>query len=1350
MTPNELLAASRHWHDSGNLAQAETGYRQLLVNEPANAELWYLLGTASQSLGKLGEAKAAFERSVSLKPGFAPAHNSLGITHAQQGRAREAEKCFAAAVDADPSFAHAHNNLGNARKEQGRLEEALVSYQQAVRLKHDFAEAYNNLGNLQRELGQLDEALANCREALRLRPDMPDALNNLGAVHTAKRQWSEAADCFRKALTYRPDHAEACGNLAMALRELGEIEEAIVHFRHALRLRPDFAEAHGALAMALSQQGDLEGALASCREALRLKPELASAHLSMGFLLSELGRRDEAIACCDRALELEPDLPDAHKNRSLIWLLEGKLAEGWQEYEWRWKCPELPERPFQQPLWDGAPLAGRTILLHAEQGLGDTLHFIRYASLVRDRGGRVLLVCQRPLVSLLARAPGVEQVVAQGDPIPAFDTHAPLLGLPRIFGTTLENVPAQVPYLIPDAAAAARWRDELSATPGLKIGIAWQGSRTHRRDRGRSIPLRLFAPLADLPGVQLYSLQKNFGQEQLAQVAFRDRVIDLSSRLDTFDDTAAVVDGLDLVIACDTSLVHLAGGLGKPTWIAITAVPDWRWLLEREDSVWYPTARLFRQRKRGDWQEVFERMTTTLAAQLGVAAPSRRREEASSKNPPVERVVVSAIPSKQENAPLPTMQTKVVSGPVSFDEARRQHQAGNVEQAVGLYRQVLLKEPNNAQAWYLMGAAFAQLGQHDDARASLRQATGVNPWHIEAHNHLGVVLAQQALLDEAIGSFRRALELRPDHLEALNNLGLALLRQDKPSEAIAIFQRALAIKPDDDKARHNLNRALREQGHFEELLTSQRQAVGQYPQSAQAHNDLGLTLYEQGRFDEAAAAFQSALEVKPDLAEAHNNLGLVQAAGSKLDEAIASYRRAIVLKPSFAEAHNNLGIALRQAGQAEAAVASCREAARLKPELPEAHNNLGSALEEVGRYEEAITVLHESLRVKPDFAKAHNNLGIAYWYLGRFDEAAKSYRRATELMPEMAEAHNNLGNVLRDQGDYAGAEACYHQAADLKPNYADPHWNQSLLWLLQGDFERGWQEYEWRWKLKNFKPRACEQPLWDGSSLEGKTILLAAEQGLGDTIQFIRYAPLVKARGARVLAEIQRPLKAILSTCAGIDQWLVQGEPAAEFDTYATLLSLPLLLGTTLQTVPAEVPYLWADPELIDAWRDEIKALPGLKVGIAWKGSPQNRTDRGRSLPLALFEVLAKVPGVTLVSLQKGQGSEQIAEVADRFRVIDLGERLDATAGPFMDTAAIMEHLDLVITCDSSLAHLAGALGVPVWIALMLTPDWRWLTGSGGSPWYPTARLFRQTQVADWPGVFDRMAAALEKLVSKP
>lgn len=541
--------------------------------------------------------------------------NSLGVALARQGRTREAEKCFADALGAQPNDAQAHNNLGNALLEQGRLEEARACYQRAVEQKPDFTEAYNNLGNVQRELGQLDESVNNCRQALRLKPDLTEAHYNLGAARFAQRRWEEAAGSYRQAIALRPGHAEAHRYLGTTLRELGHTDEAIASFGEALRLKGDFAEAHGELAMALAQRGDLDGALASCREVLRLRPNLASAHLYAGFVLRQLGRRSEALACCDRALELQPDLPDARRNRAMLWLLEGKLGEGWAEYEWRWKCPEFPPRTFQQPLWDGSPLEGKTVLLLAEQGLGDTLQFIRYAPLVRDRDGRVVVACQRPLVTLLSRCEGVEQVVAQGDPLPPFDVHAALLSLPRIVGTTLDSIPADVPYIKSDPLMVAHWREELGGVRDFKIGIAWQGSPAHCGDRWRSVPLSYFAPLAAIEGVRLYSLQKNDGHEQLGQVSFGDRIVDLASRLESFADTAAAMKNLDLVICCDTSVAHLAGALALPVWLALPSVPDWRWLLDRDDTPWYPTMRLFRQHRRGDWQDVFARIILALADQ---------------------------------------------------------------------------------------------------------------------------------------------------------------------------------------------------------------------------------------------------------------------------------------------------------------------------------------------------------------------------------------------------------------------------------------------------------------------------------------------------------------------------------------------------------------------------------------------------------------------------------------------------------------------------------------------------------------------------------------------------------------
>ena len=689
-----------------------------------------------------------------------------------------------------------------------------------------------------------------------------------------------------------------------------------------------------------------------------------------------------------------------------------------------------------------------------------------------------------------------------------------------------------------------------------------------------------------------------------------------------------------------------------------------------------------------------------------------------------------------------------VSLPHAIGEAKRLHQAGRVGQAEQLYRQILKFDAQQPQIWYLLGAACQSLGMPDDAIAAFEQSVARRPEHAESHNHLGVVLAQQERREEAIAEFRRALELKPGDAEILGNLGLALMQLKRPAEAEAPFRAILQSRPHDRKARQQLEQSLRAQDKLDELLAIQEQWSAEQPASAEAQCELGRVLFEQQKLDQAEAAFRTAIEIDPALPEGHNNLGLARVALGRPNDAIACYREAIRLRPAFAQAHNNLGIALRQMGKLDEAVAACREAVRIAPHMAEAHNNLGTALDEQGRTDESIASLEQALRLKPDFAKAYNNLGIAYWHKADYGLAAASCRKAIELAPELAEAHNNLGNVLRDQGDYAAALASYEASLKLLPDGVDAHWNRALVWLLEGDFARGWDEYEWRWKLKNFSTRATDRSLWDGSPLERRTILLDAEQGLGDTLQFIRYAPLVRQRGGQVVAVCQKPLMQILSSCQGIDRLVAQGEPVPEFDVYTPLLSLPKIFGTRLETVPAAIPYLDADRYLVEQWGRELAKINGFKVGIAWKGSPKNRMDQQRSIPLAAFEPLARVPGVQLISLQKGAGNEQLKEIAGRFAVLDLAERLDEKTGAFMDTAAVMKHLDLVVTCDSSLGHLAGALGARTWIALALSPDWRWLLDREDTPWYPTVRLFRKRVIGDWSDVFQRMAAALEKVVA--
>ena len=520
-----------------------------------------------------------------------------------------------------------------------------------------------------------------------------------------------------------------------------------------------------------------------------------------------------------------------------------------------------------------------------------------------------------------------------------------------------------------------------------------------------------------------------------------------------------------------------------------------------------------------------------------------------------------------------------------------------------------------------------------------------------------------------------------------------------------------------------------------------RQILAVEPNHADAWHLLGVINAQAGNHQLAVEYFYRALSVKPDFAMANNNLGNSLKEQGKLDEAIACYRRALELKPGLDLARNNLGNALKEQGKSDEAVACYRRALELNPNLAEAHCNLGNALNDQGNLGEAIACYRRALQLNPDFALAHGNLGNVLKTQEKLDEAVACYRRALDLDPDYAPAHNNLGIALDGQGKVDEALACYCGALKLKPDYADAHWNQSLLLLMSGDFERGWPEYEWRWKAKQTPRGDFSQARWDGQSLVGRTILLHAEQGLGDTIQFVRYAALVKHHGGTVIVECPRPLLPLLATCAGIDRLLARGDELPAFDIQAPLLSLPGIFHTTLRDIPASIPYLFADGNLLERWRRELSDIPGFRIGIAWQGDPKHVNDHNRSIPLSCFEPLARCSGFRLVSLQKGAGVEQLQHAAERFAITELGSRLE----DFRDTAAVLKNLDLVITCDSALAHLAGALGVPVWVAIPLVPDWRWLLGRSDCPWYPTMRLFRQDRQGDWQGVFRKMVVALDE-----
>ncbi len=539
---------------------------------------------------------------------------ALGMQAAQRGDLVAAAKHFAHAVAANPRSAEAHAALGQAQRGLGQMAEALASFERTIALRPDRPDAHFGRGIALRNLGRGAEALASFDKALALKRDYVDALNSRGNVLLDLRRPDEALLNYDAAVAARPDYADAWSNRGNALMDLQRPGDALASFDKALALRPNYAEAHNNRGMALRSLDRQAEALAEFERALAFKKEFPEALLNRGSVLRELARYADALANYDAALRQRPDYPDARQNRGMVRLLLGDFARGWPDFELRLRTHEAARaREYKQPRWRGeGAIAGKTILLHAEQGFGDTIQFCRYAEAVAALGARVVLAVPPALKRLLTGLRGVAAVAASDAETGAFDWHCPLPSLPLALKTTISSIPAAIPYLAAPADRVQAWSKRLGAGARPRIGLAWSGNPKHKNDRNRSIALRRFAALGGLKA-SVVSLQKHMRADDAATLAEFAWLAPFGGELTDFADTAALIAQLDLVISVDSAVAHLAGALGKPVWILLPHVPDWRWLIGRDDSPWYPTARLFRQPAIGDWDGVFEKIQAALA-----------------------------------------------------------------------------------------------------------------------------------------------------------------------------------------------------------------------------------------------------------------------------------------------------------------------------------------------------------------------------------------------------------------------------------------------------------------------------------------------------------------------------------------------------------------------------------------------------------------------------------------------------------------------------------------------------------------------------------------------------------------
>jgi tetratricopeptide (TPR) repeat protein len=605
-----------------------------------------------------------------------------------------------------------------------------------------------------------------------------------------------------------------------------------------------------------------------------------------------------------------------------------------------------------------------------------------------------------------------------------------------------------------------------------------------------------------------------------------------------------------------------------------------------------------------------------------------------------------------------------------------------------------------------------------------------------------VELHRKGDLARARTLYEEILHVQPTHFDALHLSGVIAIQTNDARLAVELISKAIMQYPGSPASHCNKGSALEALREWEAALASYDGAIDLQPNYAEAHYNRGNVLRKLNRCEAALTSYDRAIAIKPDIAQAHFNRGNVLWDLGQFAGACSSFDRAIALNPGYAEAHFNRGRALKALHRWDDAIASYEKAIASGGDRAEAHCNIGNVHKARGRSAAALENYERALAIKADLPEAHFNRGVLLHELGRFEDAIAAYDRAVSCKPDYPEARSNKGNALTELNRLTQASTSYREAIAIKPDYAEAHFNHSIALLLAGEFERGQQEYEWRWRNPGGsvinERRAFPQPLWLGEeSPAGKTILLHSEQGLGDTIQFCRYAKPVADLGCKVILEVQPPLIKLLTGLEGVSRLIAKGAELPAFDLQCPLMSLPLALKTTLRSIPSPTRYLFGDDAIVARWRDLLGGLGKPAVGLVWSGNARQRNDHKRSLPLE--ELIRHLPrGIQYVCLQKDLRELDERTLEQNPQVLNFGQELD-----FENTAALCECLDLVISVDTSLAHLSAALGRETWVLLPFNPDWRWLLSRADSPWYPTAKLYRQPAIGDWGSVLTRLAAEL-------
>lgn len=1187
--------------------------------------------------------------------------------------------------------------------------------------------------------------------------------------------------------------ARALFRLGKRLSAAKRFEQAAETYRHALALEPAMAAAWHNLGHTLHLLQDYQGASTCYQRALAYAPNDPDVLNNIGVLYRETGHHAKSSAILEQLVTQYPEDGDAHWNLALTLLTTGQYYKGWQEYEWRFKRT-VPVKllPPDSRRWQGEPLSGKTILICWEQAYGDMIQFVRFISLLSDRGARVILQCSdSSIAGLLADAPGVAETVLFGTSPPVHDCWAPLLSLPLHLGTASETIP-QPSYLFAQPTRRTDWSFIKEQSQKLRVGLIWSGRSTDPR---RACPMSALEQLADLSQqTQFYSLQINPQADDLAFLKDRLGIIDLSPRLKEFCDTAAAMSNLDMIISIDSAPAHLAGAMGVDTLLMLSSSPDWRWGIDQKKSVWYPSIHIFRQQQPDSWDSLLKQVAAAVkekilgnsirsapvtAEEFLAVADSFREMESWS----------SALWAYEHAAQLDpgNIQAVLCSGGCLMFLNR-------FKEAAEQFRKAIALKPQLPEAHINLGLACLAAGNLTEGWKEFEwRRTGINvtlpPWPELPPLRADVDLSGSTVLVHAEQGFGDLFQFAR-YLPLLAEAGLQVI-VTVPQSVVGIFRHIKGViqviphgellpKTDYQTLILSLPHLLQERHPGilcpDSYLEAATDRIAQWRQHFTDSADLKVGLVWSGREMNKSgyrrslapeqlkplsslpgvALYSLQIDPPPNLEQIIPGIVDLGRHVQDFDDTaaiITNLDLLITVDTSVAHLAGALGcttwVALLFAtdwrwntdqqgnslwylslhlfrqpypGAWEPLIE--RLASLLEGELL---IRRGHKSGRDGKRGEAIALFRKASELPEKSGGALLNLGIYLRAEGCPDEAATALQQAVDIDPDYPEAWQNLGLALQDLGQLDDALHAFNKSLALRPDYPTARWNLGLLQLLTGEYREGFSNFEYRFsKLGAVARRHTDIPAWNGSSLAGRTILVHAEQGYGDTIQFVRFLQPLAEMDATIILEVQDPsLAALCLTAPGVAQVIVRGEPLPIVDYQIPLLSLPLLFKNTLDSIPRKVPYLFADKNKVAAWQQRLPKDGRPRIGICWKG--RSTPDPRRSVPFAEISPLLAIPDRCWISLQVDKDTEATLPK----HLLDF----TSSIGDFGDSAALISCLDLVITIDSAVAHLAGALGKPGIVLLPFAPDWRWTLDQPCTPWYPTLQLVRQQQPGEWKRV---------------